>query len=189
MEGMSQELKDFKQATPEDIVKRVLRGDAILYRGDYHCCLLLKIFLDGQDVAAFCAWNGMGRSTFYEWLNRHPAFAETYEISKEISRVWFESKAIAGLDDPSFNNTLWSMLMRNKFDLTEHRKIKITGLEQAANFNAQLQIITQHIAEGKLTANEINQMANFVATATKIDEVTQLRADVEMLKGLQHGST
>ncbi len=177
-----------KQATPESIVKRILRGDPVHYDEDYHCCLLIKIFIDGQGVAAFCGWNGMGERCFHEWVERYPAFAETYQSAKSLSKLWYERKAQQGLDDPSFNNTLWSMLMRNKFGYTEHRKIKIKGIDKASSFNEQIKCITEHIAKGMLTAAEVNQMASFVLASAKVDESTELKKDVEMLKGLQSGN-
>ncbi len=180
-------MEGFHQATPEEIVSRILRGDIIHYTPDYHCCLLIALFIQGHDIAAFCGWNGMGRRTFYEWLERYPDFAATYETAKELSRIWYEQKGHEGMDDPSFNTKMWAIFMKNKFGYSETRALKIAGMDKAKNFNEQIQLIAQSISKGSLTGQEVNQAASFVATAAKVDEVTELRKDVEMLKGIQNG--
>jgi hypothetical protein len=145
--------------------------------------LLIQVFDRGDDIAMFCSTAGIGRSTFFEWIQKYPEFAEAYEAARECSRTKWESVGgLAGVIDNSFNTTLWSINMRNRFDYTEHRRLKIKALQDAKTAEEQQQAIMAEIASGNLTGPESMQMLNVVLASVKVEENTQMRKDMEAFK-------
>lgn len=167
-----------------EIVRRIHSGTKLMYDCDYHCALLIEIFDRGEDIAMFCSHIGIGRSTFYDWINTYPAFAAAYEIAREASRTRWEYMGglERGIVDNSFNTTLWSINMRNRFDYTEHRRLKIAGMKEAKTIQEQQQVLANEIAEGRLTAPEAMQMTNVILGAVKIEEATEVKDRLSVLE-------
>lgn len=171
----------------EKAIEQIIRGAPPIYDENYHVTLLLELFKTGRDIAAFCSMCNISRTTFYNWRKTHEAFERAYDVAIEHARSWHENLALLGLQDTSFNNTLWSMIVRNRFGYTEHRRLNIPGLKEEQNYTEQCRHVFKHLADGNLTASEANQVANLIATAAKVDEVTQMRQELEELKQFLKG--
>ncbi len=151
---------------------------------------LVEMFKRGESRAHFCSKHSISSRTFKVWLDKHKEFSEAYEIAKEKAQEWFLNKAMAHIEeeqDPEapttkLNTTLWSMIMRNRFDFTEHRKLKVPGLAKAKNFVEQLQAILQELANGNLTASEATQLSKLVEVGMKVFEVTELERRVAQIE-------
>lgn len=147
---------------------------------------LIDLFAKGKDREHFCSKHNIAACTFDLWLEKHQEFADAYEIAKQKGKQWFNDLAQKHLvqkhEGDKLDTKLWSMMMRNRFDMTEHRKLKIEGLKQAKNFNDQLHQIYKELAKGNLTGSEAQQLAKLIETAVKVHEVTELEkriADIE----------
>ena len=131
---------------------------------------LITMFTKGESRAHFCASLSISKATFSAWLIAYPEFAEAYEVAKEKAQTWYLDKAAAHIEEESdpdgpttkLNTTLWSMIMRNRFDFTEHRKLKIPGLAKSKNFVEQMQAILTELGNGNLTASEATQLSKLV---------------------------
>jgi len=98
---------------------------------------------------------------------------------------WFPAIIFIPYPTKKLNTTLWSMTMRNRFNLTEHRKLKIPGLAKAQNFVEQLQAILSELANGNLTASEATQLSKLVEVGMKVFEVTELEKRVTQIEQAQ----
>ena len=147
---------------------------------------LIEMFSRGKTRAAFCARHSIARGTFDLWLAEYPEFAEAYEIAKLKAEAWYDEVGEKHLTEehegPKLNTTLYSMIRRNRVEMTEHRKLKIAGLKQAKNFADQMMQIMNELANGNLTGSEAQQLAKLVETGVKVFEHTELEKRVSEIE-------
>lgn len=150
---------------------------------------IIKMFSQGRSRADFCAFYSISQCTFKLWQDTYPEFSEAYIIAKQKAQAWFENLAIEHLveefEGPKLNTKLWSMMMRNRFGHTEHRKLKIKGLKTAKNFQEQMQNVVNELADGNLTGSEALQLSKMIESGVKIYESTELVKRVEMIEQAQ----
>jgi hypothetical protein len=196
------ELKRFKEMKfskenvekAERIVKQIKSGRPPKYDTELHPVMLFLIFLEGKDIEAFCFSAEIHRAQFFKWVHSYPEFGEAYEHGLEVSRLWWMERAQRGIDDTSFNNTLWSMVMRNRFRFTEHRAVEVPGLNLSNRLNptessirSKEKAIAEAISNGTLTGSEITYLTNYLNSCIKIDEVEDLTKRLEMLEDKANG--
>ena len=156
------------------------------YDAELHIPMLIEQFSEGRSIAAFCFGAEISQVTFHNWVDKHKDFAVAYDIARTFSQLWWEEKAKESLvtfTGESFNTTLWCMVMKNKFSYTDQRKLAIPGLKKATTFNKKMQCIIEHLSEGKLTAQESNQLSNVILTAIKVNEGSDVVKRLEVLEG------
>jgi hypothetical protein len=158
-----------------------LKWDEVKYK-DTMPAQLIEMFSRGKDRCHFCAHHSISEKTFSDWIAKYPEFAAAYEVGQHKAREWFMALAqdslTEHLEGSKLNTKLWSMLMRNRFDLTEHRKLKIPGLKTAKNFKEQMQCVLDELAEGNLTGSEAQQLSKLVETGVVVHEHTELEQRV-----------
>jgi hypothetical protein len=155
-------------------------GSVSSFDPDKHIPILMSVFRKGQDIAAFCAHFTISRDTFRRWTNKHPEFEEAYAKARELARVWWEQQGQDNLDNPHFNQNVWRLMMRNRFDMTDTRIVRVP-FKATHSPSEQFEILKTEIAKGNLTPEEAIKLANFIAAGTKIEESTQMRKDLDML--------
>jgi len=171
----------------ERISKRIIGKYPLKYNPEIHIPMLIDQFMQGRGISAFCYGAEICEKTFNNWVNTHKDFSEAYSIAKQMSKLWWEQKAndhLVNFTGETFNTTLWSIIMRNKFNYTEHRKIEIPELKKAKTLKAQIKCIMDYVSDNKLTANEANQVSNLVLACMKVDENMELRKKVEELEAM-----
>lgn len=163
--------------------KKNVRGDdarfgSIKYNKNSTPELLVKTLSEGNSNAAFCAVANIGQRTFYKWVNKHPEFAEAYDIGKMKQQKRHEDLARNNIimhdEDGKFNTVLWSIMARNMHNYTEHRKVKINGLDKAKTPTEQLGKVMDAMSNGELTSREAKDMASFIEVGVNIIEKTDL---------------
>ena len=164
------------------VARRIINGAEVKYDIDLHVPMLISVFKEGRDISVFLCAAEITESTFHCWVRDHAEFKVAYEIAKFYARTWWEEFGRYGASDPSFNTKYWSMIMRNRFDLTEHRKLKVPGLKTAKDFCAQIQCLIDHISDGNLTGSEAQQLSNLILAAVKVKEVSETEKRMEMLE-------
>lgn len=164
------------------IAERIRGGRPVDYDDEFHIPLLISLFCRGEDVAAYCAGAEICRKTFYNWINTYPKFSESYDMAKDMARLYWEKMADMNMDNPNFNTKLWSMKMRNRFDYTEHRKLSIPEIKTAKNVQEQIKYVFNELSNGNLTGSEANQLGSLIKTAIEVDMHTEVKKDI---KGIQ----
>jgi hypothetical protein len=149
---------------------------------DIHIPMLMEHFAEGKDVMSFCATAEMCRDNFYEWIDNYPEFSKAYDQAKDLAFRWFEKQAKDGMTAQYFNQSLWSLMMKNRFGYTTERKIRIKKLKDAETPMEQFKVIKEEVAEGNLTASETTNMATFVATGATILEKTEVVKRLESIE-------
>lgn len=101
-------------------------GRPSLYKPEY-CAQLLTHMADGLSFESFGGVVGVGRSTLYNWRDKHKAFRAATEIGEAMSRLYWEKLGRDGLHNEtikdadgmtvtkSINATLWIFNMKNRF--------------------------------------------------------------------------
>lgn len=147
---------------------------------------LINCLAQGHSYATFCSDKEISEQGFYDFLDKHPEFNEAYATGKMKNKKWMENIArdhmSVGEEDNKLNTTLWSMLMRNRHDLTEHRKVKIPGISRAKSSKGKMKKIMEQVQAGKLTAAEALQLANLIETDAIVFEKTELIKRVEQIE-------
>ena len=164
------------------MANRILMGRPVHYRPDYHLPLLISLFCRGDDISAFCAAAEVSKKTFDNWVNNYPEFNEAYEEGLQLAKLFWEKYADTQADNPDFNTKLWSIKMRNRFDYTDQRKLRIKALRHAKTAKEQMNCISEEISEGRLTGAETNQLSSFVKTSIEVDVHDEVKKDI---KGIQ----
>jgi hypothetical protein len=168
----------------ERITAQIITGRPPKYDKDYHPPLLLLLFLEGKDIEAFCYAAEVHRDQFHTWVKKHKEFGEAYLYAKDLALLWWKERAHIGITDTSFNNTLWSMVMRNRFRFSEHRSVEVPSLHDAPTLQLKEQAISDAIAKGLLTGSEITYVTNFLNACMKVEELSSLHLRVNELEGL-----
>lgn len=170
---------------PQRIAARIINGLEVKYDKNIHIPMLIEVFDKGLDIAAFCSNAEISSRCFHLWVQKHKEFKEAYEIAREIAHAWWSNQAKMSLvmhQGASFDTKLWSIIMRNRFGHTEHRKVKVSSLLKAKTFSEQFQCIIKELSEGTITTKEAGELVGTIATGARIDEVTKLQDQVYMLE-------
>lgn len=150
---------------------------------------IIKMFSEGKSRSYFCAHHSISENTFKLWQEKYPEFAEAYLIAKQKAKKWYEDLAqqhlVEEFEGPKLNTKLWSMQMRNRFGMTEHRRLKIEGLKKANNYQEQMQSVVDELADGNLTGSEALQLSRLIETGVKVFESTELLKRVEQIEQSQ----
>ncbi len=152
------------------------------YDPKIHIPKLLAIFENGGDIAAFCRYCKIARSTFQEWRKHFKDFKEAYDQARELARAWWENEGQENLCNPQFNTNAWRLMMRNRFDMTDSRKVSIPGLSKAKTYKAQYNCVRRAIENEELTPEEALKLGNFIAVGAKIDTMDEVLSRLEALE-------
>jgi len=92
--------------------------------------MLIKHLGNGNSVSAFCFAIGITKSTFNDWLAKHPEFKEAYEIAKLGEQATWEDMAKAQANgDSKGSGTTLQFMMKNKFndEFKDKQEVEHTG--------------------------------------------------------------
>ena len=88
------------------------------------CDKLPAMFDDGESVAEVCKKLGVVKQTFYNWVEKYPAFKKAYEEGLFRSEAWWMELGRNGAaGKEKINPATWIFNMKNRFgwkDRTEH---------------------------------------------------------------------
>ncbi len=155
-------------------------GSISSYDPAKHIPVLMSVFRQGQDIAAFCAHFVISRKTFHIWVNKYSDFAEAYEKARELARMWWEQIGQENVNNSQFNQKVWMCLMKNRFDMTDSRIIRVP-FKATHTPSEQYNILKAEIAAGNISPEEAIKLASFITAGVKIEESTKMRQDLDML--------
>lgn len=168
--------------------RNIIFGRKPKYDPEFHIPILLENFLNGRDVSSFCYSAEVCEKTFFNWVTKYPQFKVAYDIGKRLAQMWWEEMALQNVVNHSgvsnFNQTLWSMVMRNRFSYTEHRKLSVPNLKKSKCVKEQIAALISYLSEGNLTAPEANQLSNLVLAYMKVEEHTEVKKEIAEFKRL-----
>lgn len=122
------------------LCKKGLKPNTIMLPSKYkkeYCELRIKLAKKGMSIAAFCSEIGIGRTTYYDWLNVHPELREADGIAYEEELLYFEKRAsalcsgqkIEGFDPKYCNPRMLEFKLRTRFhrEYSEKKHIEVSG--------------------------------------------------------------
>lgn len=103
------------------------------YKKEY-CELLIDYMGKGNSFQTFGVDLDVGRSTIYDWVDRHPEFKKAYEKGKEACRKWFENRLrlclsgqdVPGIDAKKIDKTLLIFALKTRFHDIYGEKKEVT---------------------------------------------------------------
>jgi len=124
---------------------------------------------------------GVCMDTLTEWRHVHPSFSSAYRRAKSVRLARTFETAEENIDNRNYSANTMGMLCKYEHRLSEQREIRIRDLA-SGTLSDQVRKIFEEIQKGALTADEANKLINALGTVAKIDEVTELRKQVEDLE-------
>jgi len=97
----------------EEKLKRPVGRPTDYYSG--LCEEIVPLLRKGMSIEELGLELNVGYSTIYEWMEKHPEFAEAIKKGREFSKGWWMKRGRRDLCNKDFNSTLWFMNMRNRF--------------------------------------------------------------------------
>lgn len=97
-----------------------------------YCDKVLAFGRAGYSVVEMAAEIGVHRETLEEnWPAAHEEFSEAFARAKLLSQAWWEGKGRTNLNDPTFQNALYSRSMSARFpkDWREVSRNEHTGAD------------------------------------------------------------
>lgn len=79
------------------------------------CEKVIPLLKQGMSIAELGLELEVGYTTIYEWMDKHPEFAQAIKHGREYSQGHWEREGRIALRDKEFNSTLWYMNMKNRF--------------------------------------------------------------------------
>lgn len=102
-------------------------GRPTIYKSEY-CLELIKHMADGFSFEAFGAIAHCCKDTLYEWLKKHPEFADAKRLAESYGRYFWEKAGQDGMtctDGERFNATVWVFNMKNRFGWRDSKDVDI----------------------------------------------------------------
>ena len=93
-----------------------------LYKKKY-CKMRIESAKKGNSISSFCVEIGIGRRTYYDWLEKHKEFQQAHELSYECELLFYEKRVQAmvsgqelnGFDPKLVNPRLLEFKLRGRF--------------------------------------------------------------------------
>lgn len=92
------------------------------YKPEY-CERLVEFGERGESVIAFCADIGIGKTSFYEWCQKYPAFEAAAHVSKMKACAFWErlginimmNEPLSRSNKKTGDRVVWMFFMKNRF--------------------------------------------------------------------------
>lgn len=150
------------------------------YDPEVHPNQLIELMSEGANYSYFCSKNHICEKTFFNWVNAHPEFMAAYDIAKAKARSWLEEIARTSLTSPHFQATVWSMMMRTRCRMSEHRTVQL-DFTKCKSATEKMKVLEKEINEGNLTTAEAKHLAEFIKCGAEVHEKTEIAKQVDEL--------
>jgi hypothetical protein len=90
---------------------------------------VLRLFAEGQGLAAVAAEHGVSRNTIYEWAKNDDTLQDTLEDGKDLSLAFWDKAATTAAISGKGNAPMFKMQMPNKHpnDYKDRREIDVNA--------------------------------------------------------------
>ncbi|WP_299083072.1 hypothetical protein [uncultured Paraglaciecola sp.] len=89
------------------------------------CDKLPGMFKNGESVAEVCAVLGIGKKSFYRYIEKHADFAEAYDKGRDLSEAWWLKKGRNAVNGKAkhMDTTAWIFNMKNRFGWADKKEV------------------------------------------------------------------
>ncbi len=97
-------------------------GRPTIYKPEY-CEKVIELLKEGASIEEIGLELNCGYKTVYEWMERHPDFAQAIKTGRDYSKGWWYKQGRIALREKEFSPTLWYMNMKNRFGWTDKQEV------------------------------------------------------------------
>lgn len=173
---------DAQGCADHDIVNK--GGRPTLYKPEY-CDRLLFLAEQGKHIYEWAHALGVTTKTLYNWERDHPQFLHAFTRAKEAGIAWLEKEGRENLSNRDFKDRLFEFMYRSKTEGLQATTVHLPKLGEAKSFSERCTVIIEAVAVGEITVMQAQSLINVVSSAAKVDEITQLKAEVEAMENIQ----
>jgi hypothetical protein len=90
---------------------------------------ILSLMAEGLSLAAAAAELGIHRQRVYDWLDKHPEFADTIALAKGKRQLFLERKLIKAENSQSVTSAIFALKNAAGEDWREKQSVEHTGAD------------------------------------------------------------
>lgn len=88
---------------------------------------ILELMAEGLSLAASAAALGFHRQRVYEWMERHPEFADTVNLAKGKRQLFLERRLLSAAEGPVVTSTIFALKNAGPEDWREKQDVQHSG--------------------------------------------------------------
>lgn len=88
---------------------------------------ILTLMASGLSLAAAAAELGIHRQRVYEWVERHPEFADTVKLAQAKRQLFLERRLLSADVGPVVTSTIFALKNTNHEDWRDKREVEHSG--------------------------------------------------------------
>lgn len=87
----------------------------------------MQLMASGLSLAASAADLGVHRQRVYEWMDRHPEFADTVKLAQAKRQLFLERRLLSASEGPVVTSTIFALKNAGPEDWREKQEMLHTG--------------------------------------------------------------
>lgn len=88
---------------------------------------ILSLMASGLSLAASAAEIGIHRQRVYEWMDRHPEFADTVKLAQAKRQLFLERRLLTADAGPVVTSTIFALKNAGPEDWRDKREVEHSG--------------------------------------------------------------
>jgi hypothetical protein len=116
-----------------------------------------------------------------EWQRVHPTFSSAYKRARTIQTARLLEDMYENAGNREYNHQIAALLLTHVARLSNSRMVQVDGMSKGT-LNDKANRILESVERGNLTADEVSKLTSAVAQATKIEEITNVREELNAIK-------
>lgn len=88
---------------------------------------ILTLMASGLSLAASAAELGIHRQRIYEWMDRHPEFADTVKLAQAKRQLFLERRLLTADAGPVVTSTIFALKNAGPEDWRDKREVEHSG--------------------------------------------------------------
>lgn len=88
---------------------------------------ILQLMASGLSLAAAAAELGIHRQRVYEWVDRHPQFADTVKLAQAKRQLFLERRLLSADAGPVVTSTIFALKNAGPDDWRDRKEVEHSG--------------------------------------------------------------
>lgn len=88
---------------------------------------ILQLMASGLSLAASAAEIGIHRQRVYEWMEKHPEFADTVRLAQAKRQLFLERRLLSAKEGPVVTSTIFALKNAGPEDWREKQDVELSG--------------------------------------------------------------